>query len=35
VTDGVVVAPGARHRRSILVAGGDGAPIASPLTIEP
>ena len=35
VTDGVVVAPGARHRRSVLVAGGDGVPIASPLTIEP
>jgi NDP-sugar pyrophosphorylase family protein len=35
VTDGVRVAPGASHRREILVRGEGGRTLASPLNLEP
>jgi mannose-1-phosphate guanylyltransferase len=35
VTDGVEVTAGASHRREILIRGGDGRTLVSPLTLEP
>lgn len=35
VTDGVMVPPGARHRRQVLVRGEDGRTLVSPLNLEP